>query len=101
MIALAAAPTEATEAQRPHRTEPELISELQRIVSGTIHEVLKTWNKAWWRDQVLSLKQLHTVYLQLWSAEGQESVEWVLGKEEQYSKFEVAGVLEFGAHVSR
>src|SRR5688572_17192824 len=38
-------------------------------VGGTVHEVLKIWNKARWKDQVLSLKQLHTVYGQLWSAE--------------------------------
>src|SRR5688572_13948077 len=52
-------------------------------VGGTVHEVLKIWNKARWKDQVLSLKQLHTVYGQLWSAEGQEPVEWEPGQEEE------------------
>lgn len=52
-------------------------------VGSIIHEVLKLWNKARWKDQMLSLKQLYTVYGQLWSAEGHEPVEWEPGEEEQ------------------
>lgn len=52
-------------------------------VGSSIHGVLKVWNKARWKNQQLTLKQLHTVYAQLWSAEGEDPVEWEEGEEEQ------------------
>lgn len=52
-------------------------------LGSSIHEVLKIWNKARWKDQIVSLKQLHTVYVQLWSAEGHEPVKWETGEEAQ------------------
>lgn len=52
-------------------------------IGSTIHSVLRIWNKARWRNQPLTLKQLHTAYDQLWNAEEDEPVEWEAEEEEQ------------------
>lgn len=52
-------------------------------VGSCIHGILRVWNKARWRNQPLTLKQLHTAYDQLWNAEEDDPVEWEAEEEEQ------------------
>ncbi len=52
-------------------------------VGSCLHEVLKLWNKSRWKDQLLSLKQLHTVYGLVWDADGKEPIDWEPGDEAQ------------------
>lgn len=44
-------------------------------VGSSVHSVLKAWNKARWRDQSLSLKELHEQFVKAW-ADTEEPVEW-------------------------
>jgi PD-(D/E)XK nuclease superfamily len=53
-------------------------------VGGSVHAVLKAWNKARWRGQPLTLKQLHDEYLKAW-ADSDEPVVWS-GDEEDEKK---------------
>jgi len=50
-------------------------------VGSSVHAVLKAWNKARWRQQPLTLKQLHEEYVQAW-ADAEEPVTWEDGEEE-------------------
>ena len=53
-------------------------------VGGSVHAVLKAWNKARWRQQPLTLKQLHEEYCKAW-ADPEEPVKWA-GDEEDEKK---------------
>jgi CRISPR/Cas system-associated exonuclease Cas4 (RecB family) len=44
-------------------------------VGSSVHAALKAWNKARWREQPLTLKQLHDEFSKAWSDQGQP-VEW-------------------------
>ena len=44
-------------------------------VGGSVHAALKAWNKARWRDQPLTLKELHEQFTKAW-ADTEEPVEW-------------------------
>jgi len=50
-------------------------------VGSSVHAVLKAWNKARWRQQPLTLKQLHEEYVKAW-ADADEPVTWEAGEEE-------------------
>lgn len=49
-------------------------------VGGSAHAVLKAWNKSRWRQQPLTLKQLHDEYARAW-ADSEEPVQWEPGEE--------------------
>ncbi|MCE9610976.1 MAG: PD-(D/E)XK nuclease family protein [Chthoniobacter sp.] len=49
-------------------------------VGSSVHGVLKAWNKARWRQQPLTLMQLHDAYAQAWADE-EEPVTWAAGEE--------------------
>jgi putative RecB family exonuclease len=44
-------------------------------VGSSVHAVLKAWNKARWRSQSLSLKDLHDLFTKAW-ADTEEPAEW-------------------------
>jgi len=44
-------------------------------VGSSVHAVLKAWNKARWRDQPLTLKELHDEFTKAW-ADTEEPVQW-------------------------
>lgn len=44
-------------------------------VGGVVHSTLKGWNKARWRNQPLTLKQLHEEFYRAWM-ETEDPVEW-------------------------
>jgi len=53
-------------------------------LGSSVHAVLKFWNKARWRSQEISLKELHAVYSGLWQHEQEEEpVDWQGEEEEQ------------------
>jgi CRISPR/Cas system-associated exonuclease Cas4 (RecB family) len=53
-------------------------------VGRCVHSVLKHWNKARWRNEQSSLKQLHDVYSSSWADEQKlEPVNWDGAEEEQ------------------
>jgi CRISPR/Cas system-associated exonuclease Cas4 (RecB family) len=52
-------------------------------VGGTAHAVLKAWNKSRWRQEPLTLKQLHNEYAKAWADQADEPVEWDNDEEEQ------------------
>lgn len=54
-------------------------------VGGSVHAVLKAWNKARWLQTPLTLKQLHDAYSKAWS-EADEPVEWEPGEEDEEKK---------------
>lgn len=45
-------------------------------VGSSVHAVLKAWNKARWRQQPLSLTQIHAVFLTAWAEQTTEPVDW-------------------------
>jgi putative RecB family exonuclease len=45
-------------------------------VGGAVHASLKSWNKARWRGEVLTLKQLHEEFVKAWAETEDEPVEW-------------------------
>jgi putative RecB family exonuclease len=45
-------------------------------VGGAVHATLKSWNKARWRGEVLTLKQLHEEFVKAWADTEGEPVEW-------------------------
>lgn len=46
-------------------------------VGATVHAVLKSWNKARWRQQTSSLADLHTTYTNAWASQQMEAaVAW-------------------------
>jgi putative RecB family exonuclease len=51
-------------------------------VGNTVHAVLKAWNRARWRDQPMSLKELHDTYTTAWNDPNQSPVIWEPGEEE-------------------
>jgi putative RecB family exonuclease len=51
-------------------------------VGGTVHAVLKAWNKARWKNQPLTLKELHDEYSKAWADAGDEPVQWEAGEED-------------------
>lgn len=56
-------------------------------VGSSIHAVLKFWNRARWKDQHPTLRQLHDEYSLVWTREQtQESVEWRDAGEEEQKK---------------
>ncbi|MES2570824.1 MAG: PD-(D/E)XK nuclease family protein [Verrucomicrobiota bacterium] len=52
-------------------------------LGGSIHAVLKSWNKGRWRGTPFSLKQLHDVYAVAWLEDRGDPVAWNGDKEEQ------------------
>jgi len=54
-------------------------------VGTAVHAVLKAWNKARWRQQPLTLTQLHQEYARAW-VETDEPVAWDDGEEETEKK---------------
>ena len=51
-------------------------------VGGTVHSVLKAWNKARWKSQSLTLKELHDEFSKAWTDAGDEPVQWEPGEED-------------------
>src|SRR5882757_8650996 len=51
-------------------------------VGGSAHAVLKAWNKSRWRQEPLTLKQLHDEYAKAWADQAEEPVEWEPGEED-------------------
>ena len=51
-------------------------------VGGTVHAVLKKWNKARWKNQPLTLKELHDEFSKAWADVGDEAVQWEAGEED-------------------
>lgn len=45
-------------------------------VGGTVHTVLKAWNKARWLQTPLTLKAAHDVFTKAWSDQASEPVQW-------------------------
>lgn len=45
-------------------------------VGGSVHAVLKAWNKARWLKRPLSLRQLHDEYSKAWDDQTDGTVEW-------------------------
>ena len=45
-------------------------------VGGAVHATLKAWNKARWRGEILTLKQLHEEFVKAWADTEGEPVEW-------------------------
>jgi len=50
-------------------------------VGTAVHSVLKAWNKARWKTQPLSLRQLHNEFTKAWKDTEGEPVEWAEGEE--------------------
>ena len=50
-------------------------------MGGTVHAVLKAWNKARWKNQPLTLKELHDEFTKAWADVGDEPVCWEPGEE--------------------
>jgi putative RecB family exonuclease len=55
-------------------------------LGSTVHSVLKAWNKARWKNEHLSLKQLHDIYCNTWSLQEADEVEWEAGEESEQKK---------------
>ena len=51
-------------------------------VGSAVHSVLKAWNKARWRNQPLTLKEVHANYLEAWADNTEGPVRWEDGEEE-------------------
>ncbi|MDZ4405936.1 PD-(D/E)XK nuclease family protein [Prosthecobacter sp.] len=51
-------------------------------LGSAVHTVLKTWNKARWLQQPLSLKAVHQTYLKAWADTTEGPVQWEPGEEE-------------------
>ena len=53
-------------------------------LGSSVHETLKYWNKARWKKEDPTLKQLHDVFITAWSAQdGSEAVDWNGEEEDQ------------------
>ena len=50
-------------------------------VGSAVHSVLKAWNKARWRNQPLTLKEVHENYLEAWADNTEGPVRWEDGEE--------------------
>ena len=55
-------------------------------VGGTVHAVLKVWNKARWKNQPLTLKELHDEFSKAWADVGDDPVKWENAAEEDAEK---------------
>lgn len=55
-------------------------------VGGSVHAVLKAWNKARWLKRPLTLKQLHDEYSRAWVNETDGVVEWESDQERDSEK---------------
>jgi len=55
-------------------------------VGGTVHAVLKSWNKARWKSQPLTLKELHDEYSRAWADAGDDPVAWENAAEQNEEK---------------
>ena len=55
-------------------------------VGGTVHAVLKAWNKARWKNQPLTLKELHDGFSKAWADVGDDPVKWENAAEEDAEK---------------
>ncbi len=55
-------------------------------VGGSAHAVLKAWNKSRWRQEPLTLKQLHDEYAKAWADQADEPIEWEKGEEDEEKK---------------
>lgn len=56
-------------------------------LGSSVHAVLKYWNKARWKGEHSSLRQLHDVYSSSWTDEQEkEPVEWESGEETEQKK---------------
>ena len=55
-------------------------------VGSAVHSVLKSWNKARWKNQPLTLKDLHDEYSKAWADVGDEPVQWEPGEEDEEKK---------------
>ena len=51
-------------------------------VGSTVHAVLKAWNKARWKNQPLTLKDIHDEYSKAWADTGGGPVKWENAEEE-------------------
>src|SRR5262245_13096057 len=45
-------------------------------VGTCVHAVIKVWNMARWKQQPLTLKQLHDEFTKAWTEEAEEPVKW-------------------------
>ncbi len=45
-------------------------------LGNSVHAVLRIWNKARWRNQPLTLKQLHDEFAKAWEDESEAPVQW-------------------------
>ena len=51
-------------------------------LGSSVHAVLKSWNKARWQQQPLTLKQAHDAYTEAWADTSEGSVTWEPGEED-------------------
>ena len=54
-------------------------------VGTAVHSVLRAWNKARWKSQPLTLKQLHDEFTKAW-ANAENPVQWEPGEEDEEKK---------------
>ena len=69
-------------------------------VGGAVHSALKAWNKARWRGEPLSLKQLHDELTRAWGYP-EEPVEWEEEEDEQAEKITAWRLLEIYTRQAR
>ena len=50
-------------------------------VGTSVHSVLKAWNKARWKSQPLTLKDLHNEFTTAWVQSDEDPVKWAEGEE--------------------
>ncbi|MEQ1858445.1 MAG: PD-(D/E)XK nuclease family protein [Chthoniobacteraceae bacterium] len=55
-------------------------------VGTCVHAVIKSWNKARWKQQPLTLKQLHDEFSKAWTDEAEEPVQWDEDEKEEDQK---------------
>ena len=55
-------------------------------VGTAVHAVLKAWNKARWKNQPLTLKELHDEFSKAWADVGDEPARWEAGEEDDEKK---------------
>jgi CRISPR/Cas system-associated exonuclease Cas4 (RecB family) len=51
-------------------------------VGGVVHTALKSWNKARWRNEPLTLKRLHEEFAKAWADQAEDPIEWENDEEE-------------------
>ena len=55
-------------------------------VGTCVHSVLKVQNKARWKGETLTLKQLHDEFSKAWADQTEEPIEWADGEEDEEKK---------------